>query len=407
MARATPPRPLDITALFPELREHSTTATRLHPRPGAPTVADSSVGGPLLWPADDLDLDDLIEEPIPLIPVAQLYRRDIPDYAGPDGTDLLQVLWCPLDHSDRHYSPRVFLYWRDSSTVGPLLDAPPEPAVISDMYLPVPCVVHPEQVREYQYADLLPDDLRERLDEWDDDEDEDRPGYRNDLSLAPGWKVGGARWRRARTRPRTPSACRSGAATRSTPSAAPNPSTIRRPPPCSDAVSVAAGSLRVPWPHVDEPCQEFGEGARFLCREPGQSLGHAFSTPLIDAGDELPARRGETDQHVSRVARRRLPLDVPLADQLGGQPAGARPVHPDRVGDLRDRYSRAEAVKGIEVAIAGGVRGRCRGGIALRGPALKVSSLVVTSDPDEGRGDDLIRSAPVRCHVDDATTVVT
>lgn len=88
--------------------------------------------------ADAMELDDLIEDPIPLVPVAQLYRRDIPDYAGPDGTDLLQVLWCPLDHSDRHYSPRVFLHWRDSTAVGPLLAQPPEPAALSDMYLPVP-----------------------------------------------------------------------------------------------------------------------------------------------------------------------------------------------------------------------------------------------------------------------------
>ncbi|GIE89097.1 hypothetical protein [Actinoplanes regularis] len=253
MVRTTPPRPLDITELFPGLREHSTTATRLHPRPGTPTTADSSVGGPLLWPAgeawpvcddagahepynlttpaalrrrreilatanartpqrhgdfltaeeraeldaaDALELDDLIDDPIPLIPVAQLYRRDIPDYAGPDGTDVLQVLWCPVDHSDRHYSPRVFFYWRDSSSVGPVLEAPPEPPVISELYLPVPCVVHPEQVREYQYADLLPDDLREQLDEWGgDDEDDEGPGYQSDLSLAPGWKVGGyANW---------------------------------------------------------------------------------------------------------------------------------------------------------------------------------------------------------------------
>ncbi|MGW3897666.1 hypothetical protein ACWD6L_20995 [Micromonospora profundi] len=250
MVRTTPPRPLDITALFPELREHSITATRLHPRPGDPTVADSSVGGPLLWPADEewpvcddagahepwnlttpaalhrgreilataeareplpggdfltakerteldaadaLDLDDLIEDPIPLVPVAQLYRRDIPDYVGPDATDLLQMLWCPVDHSDRHHSPRVFLYWRNSSAVGPLLEAPPEPPVISDMYLPLPCVVHPEQVREYQYADLLPDDLRERLhdwDDWDDDEDESRPHSAFFILSRPGSRCG-------------------------------------------------------------------------------------------------------------------------------------------------------------------------------------------------------------------------
>ncbi|GAA0556487.1 hypothetical protein GCM10010172_44270 [Paractinoplanes ferrugineus] len=57
-------------------------------------------------------------------------------------------------------------------------------------------MVQSEQVREYQYADLLPDDLRDRLDAWDpDDEDDDRPDCQNDLSLAPGWKVGGfANW---------------------------------------------------------------------------------------------------------------------------------------------------------------------------------------------------------------------
>jgi hypothetical protein len=43
----------------------------------------------------------------------------------------------------------------------------------------------------HQYADLLPDYLRERLDEWGDDEDEQsHPDYQSDLSLAPGWKVG-------------------------------------------------------------------------------------------------------------------------------------------------------------------------------------------------------------------------
>ncbi|GFE27566.1 hypothetical protein Sliba_80190 [Streptomyces nigrescens] len=48
-----PPRPFDITALFPQLAPLARTATRLHPRPGSPTVHDSSVCGPLLWPADE------------------------------------------------------------------------------------------------------------------------------------------------------------------------------------------------------------------------------------------------------------------------------------------------------------------------------------------------------------------
>ncbi|MEH1163797.1 hypothetical protein V6V47_00255 [Micromonospora sp. CPCC 205539] len=249
MTRTTPPRPVDITALFPELRDHSTTATRLHPRPGKPTTADSSVGGPLLWPADepwpvcldgdahdadqlstpatvrrsreiyaaaqlradttgayeltaeeravvpDYDFsepDELLDQPIPLIPVAQLHRRDVPDFAGPDGTDLLQVLWCPLDHSEEGYNPRVRLYWRRSADVVDPLTTAPEPPVVSDSYLPVPCVVHPEQVREYQYGALLPEDLNARITAW---RKETGHSYQRDLSLAPGWKVGGyANW---------------------------------------------------------------------------------------------------------------------------------------------------------------------------------------------------------------------
>jgi len=250
MTRTTPPRPIDIAGIFPELAEHSTTATRLHPRPGQPTEADSSVGGPLLWPAgepwpvcedgedhyifelrtpaavrrsreiyaaaharsastgmpyavtdaeraelDEIgesEPDELVEQPIPFVAVAQLYRRDVPDFAGPDDADVLQVLWCPLDHPDVGYNPRVRLYWRRSADVVQPLDVMPEPPVVNDAYLPVPCVVFPEQVREYQYGGLLPDELDARIAEW---EDETGFQYQYDLSLAPGWKVGGyANW---------------------------------------------------------------------------------------------------------------------------------------------------------------------------------------------------------------------
>ena len=250
MSRTTPPRPVNITELFPALREHSATATRLHPRPGQPTIADSSVGGPLLWPSDEpwpvcTDGDahyvhelrtpatvrrsreiyaaataraaatgaryeltaeeraevpahdysephDLVDQPIPFVPVAQLYRRDVPDIAGPDGADLLQVLWCPLDHMEEGYNPRVRLYWRRSADVTAPLAAAPEPPVVSDAYLPAPCVVHPEQVREYQYGGLLPEELDARITAW---EEPAGRSYQLDLSLAPGWKVGGfANW---------------------------------------------------------------------------------------------------------------------------------------------------------------------------------------------------------------------
>ncbi|MFE9406430.1 hypothetical protein ACFYNY_32510 [Streptomyces sp. NPDC006530] len=135
MTRTTPLRPLDVEALFPELAAFRGTTTRLHPRPGRPEPSASSAGGPMLWPADEpwpmcgeahgcgrgrrpVDihrcrqvlaaawareqpsgptqeerelLDDLHRvhripgtsdtDPLPMIGLAQLYRRDLPDLA--------------------------------------------------------------------------------------------------------------------------------------------------------------------------------------------------------------------------------------------------------------------------------------------------------------------------------------
>ncbi|MGW5330621.1 hypothetical protein [Streptomyces sp. NPDC004014] len=253
----TPPRPFDITALFPELAPLARTATRLHPRPGSPTVHDSSVGGPLLWPAsepwpycdephdsratpvvhfpDDVRLlrqdraaaaerrrldpeapqwtpeeratwerlsdRPWFDGPIPLLPVAQLYARDIP-FPRPPDADLLQVLWCPFDHAE-HASPKAALFWRSSATVTDVLDAPPEPPIIQrDCYLPQPCLFSPEQVTEYPHPSELGNELQDQLDDesrWQTIDPERYqayaadPGelYLNNLSTAPGWKTGG------------------------------------------------------------------------------------------------------------------------------------------------------------------------------------------------------------------------
>ncbi|KOV69657.1 hypothetical protein ADL00_10675 [Streptomyces sp. AS58] len=257
----TPPRPFDVTALFPRLAQLARTATRLHPRPGSPTVHDSSVGGPLLWPADEpwpyceephdqraalrinspddirlqrrvlaaaaerLHLDpeapqrtreeqetwDLIavgrswfDGPIPLVPVAQLYSRDIPFPCPPDA-DLCQVLWCPFDHEIAH--PKTALFWRSSATVTDVLETPPEPPIVQDGgYLPEPCLFSPEQVTDYPNPSELSEELRDELDDmshWETIDPArysmyaDDPGelYLNNLSTAPGWKTGGwTRW---------------------------------------------------------------------------------------------------------------------------------------------------------------------------------------------------------------------
>jgi hypothetical protein len=237
---------VDIAALFPEIAPLARTATRLHPRPGSPGVHDSSVGGPLLWPSDEpwpvcdkshdreypgnftrldaerqrrrvlaaawgrirrddhrtdflpeqraeLDRLDRLDDtaapgtPTTMLAVAQLYLKDIPDLVGPPGTDVLQLLWCPRDHEPR-YSPEIMLRWRRSADVTDVLAEQPEPEVMEYEYLPNACVLHPEQVTEYPYADLLPRDLRERLEKWDEAAGH---RYQYELSIATGWKVGG------------------------------------------------------------------------------------------------------------------------------------------------------------------------------------------------------------------------
>lgn len=261
MPRTAPPRPLDVEALFPELADYRGTTTRLHPRPGRPDVATSSVGGPLLWPANETwpvcpephshtrgrrptdihrqrqilasawlrdpnsgpteDERQLLgelhqehrahktaaTEPLPLIGLAQLYRRDIPDLAtGPDGCDLLQVFWCPFDaHGPSGHGMLLDLRRRRSWEVEEVQSSPPQPQVVGfEGCVPEPCVLHPEQVTTYPFAGLLPEDLCARIDAWEEalEEEaeqsagEDSPvGYQYDLSIPPGWRVGGfASW---------------------------------------------------------------------------------------------------------------------------------------------------------------------------------------------------------------------
>ncbi|MFG2522403.1 non-ribosomal peptide synthetase [Streptomyces sp. NPDC048527] len=139
-----------------------------------------------------------------MLPLAQLYVRDVPDLHAPAGADLLQVLWCPFDHP---IMPRTALLWRSAATVtGILTTAPEPPAVQFDSYLPEPCLLNPEQVTEYPNPMELSKELRERLGDWNtwqaadaamDSSSAPHPEefYKNELSVAPGWKVGGwASW---------------------------------------------------------------------------------------------------------------------------------------------------------------------------------------------------------------------
>ena len=113
-------------------------------------------------------------DPIALLPVAQLYVPEVPDLQGrgPAGSDLLQVLWCPFDHlQDEEYQPKTALYWRDSTRITDILTDPPQPAaVMLEDYVPEPCVLDPEQIIEYPSSHALDPALRERITAWDPEE---------------------------------------------------------------------------------------------------------------------------------------------------------------------------------------------------------------------------------------------
>ncbi|MFG2869969.1 DUF1963 domain-containing protein [Streptomyces sp. NPDC048338] len=202
--RTTPPRPVDVEALFPEVVPYRREAVRLHPRRGEPGVLDSSVGGPLLWPASEAwphcEDEHVGTEyspvprpgPVPLVPVLQLYAPDVPELPFPQGTDVLQMLWCPFYHAhDFGWSPRPELYWRDSGADEDVLPAPPPPPGARENYLPDPCVLHPERVTEYAQWDL-PEELHDALDaRFEALEASTGWSYWYHLSVAEGIKVGG------------------------------------------------------------------------------------------------------------------------------------------------------------------------------------------------------------------------
>ncbi|MCF3131727.1 hypothetical protein [Streptomyces olivochromogenes] len=226
--RTTPPRPVDVTAVFPELAPLARPAIRLHPRAGAPSVRDSSVGGPLLWPSeepwphcDDAHLhvdsgfrqspaevwlerrmqarrhrdpggpgltpeEEAIKKrsaarlaerldagppwpadcPVPMLPVVQLFLRDAPLLRPPGQADLLQVLWCPYEH-DPDYKPSTALFWRSAAAVVDVLAAPPEPYEADyPGYVPQPCVLAPEAITEYPNSLDLSPEMRAMVGDW-------------------------------------------------------------------------------------------------------------------------------------------------------------------------------------------------------------------------------------------------
>ncbi|MFI9773084.1 hypothetical protein ACIHJG_40725 [Streptomyces sp. NPDC052415] len=268
-----------MSEVFPELAPLARPAIRLHPRPGSPSVQDSSVGGPLLWPAGEpwphcedvhLHVDTGFREslaevrlgrlqsrwrpddrpgtyaaevealreraarcaerldagppwpaecPVPLLPVAQLFLRDIPLLRPPGQADLLQVLWCPYEH-EPDCKPATAVFWRSAAKVGDILTTPPEPYEADyPGYVPEPCVLAPGTITEYPNSLDLSPQLQRMLEDWNrwqaagaavDSSYAPYPRefYSIHLGNAPGWKVGGwPPWGRTDPYPRYCAAC--------------------------------------------------------------------------------------------------------------------------------------------------------------------------------------------------------
>ena len=196
-SRTTPGPPVDVPAVFPELKPLIKIATRLHPRltesdtlraSGDEAGLRSRIGGPFAGPLPDRD------GPMPWIPVVQLRAEDAPPKLRFEpNTDLVQLYWYPAD--DPAGPPTVIAQFRSIARDGRTSNALDRggPAGLPFAWVPFPCLVFPERVAEYPPPALMPRVMRERIAVWRPPEPcisgSDYFGDR--LGPAPGTKVGG------------------------------------------------------------------------------------------------------------------------------------------------------------------------------------------------------------------------
>ncbi|MFD3553868.1 hypothetical protein ACFWWA_17440 [Streptomyces goshikiensis] len=170
---STRPSTEEIIAAVPGLAPYPRAAVVLAPERGEPTVHQSSVGGPLLWPADEpwphCDVADKKSgsgsPATAMVAVVQVYRRDAPGDWWPEDKDVFQLLWCPNVHWDppapqAGVSPVAEIRWRKSADVTQILGSPPLPIRQEDPdygYTPVPCTLTPVPLLDFPYAQGLPD----------------------------------------------------------------------------------------------------------------------------------------------------------------------------------------------------------------------------------------------------------
>jgi hypothetical protein len=130
---------------------------------------------------------------VAMVPIVQLFAKDLPIGRWPTGKDLLQVLWCPNDHHGppgqdaNYYGPMVELRWRSASEVRDVLKVPPSPRRADDRYLPNPCSIAAVGQVDMPDRDEVPPDLWEQVERWSGESGSEY----EDFACLEGWKFGG------------------------------------------------------------------------------------------------------------------------------------------------------------------------------------------------------------------------
>jgi hypothetical protein len=194
------------------------TTVRLHPRRDkVEDRAASKLGGVFLWPQGEAwptcnepgHHNDMTGESYPdgtearLVPVLQLRATDFPELPFRPGTDLFQLLWCPLAHEGPTVVAKPFAFWRTTADVAAPREKMPTPTVASKWFLPAECRLHPERLTEYPERGFA-DDMWEKVRRWCEarlpGQDLRTPEewfgwFWNEHSICPGNKVAGLpRW---------------------------------------------------------------------------------------------------------------------------------------------------------------------------------------------------------------------
>ena len=193
--RTARPR-VDVASAIPGLASLARTTVRLHPRRDrVPSIERSKIGGMFVWPADEPwprcpEHDDY------LVAVVQLAADEVPGLVMPEKVDLVQLLWCPRDHSEAESLVAHRVFWRNRLAIGEVLANQPQPREGDPEYWPAPCSVSPEQVVEYPSVFELPEEIAHQIEQsealTDATEDGDAlAAYQYWWSTATGTKAGG------------------------------------------------------------------------------------------------------------------------------------------------------------------------------------------------------------------------